>query len=48
LGRAVIGGLLVATSSTLLFLPVVYIFAQGPPIDFDRTIEQELRGVEPA
>jgi multidrug efflux pump subunit AcrB len=49
LGRAVIGGLLIATVSTLLFLPVVYSYLRkGPPIDFDRRIEEEARGVEPA
>jgi multidrug efflux pump subunit AcrB len=47
LGRAVIGGLLIATVSTLLFLPVVYSYLrQGPPIDFDRRIEEEARGGE--
>jgi len=49
LGRAVIGGLLIATISTLFFLPVVYSYLRkGPPIDFERRIEQEALGVEPA
>ena len=49
LGRAVIGGLLIATISTLFFLPVVYSYLRkGPPIDFERRIEEEALGVEPA
>jgi multidrug efflux pump subunit AcrB len=42
LGRAVIGGLLVATASTLLFVPVVYSYLRkSPPLDFDRLIAEE-------
>jgi multidrug efflux pump subunit AcrB len=42
LGRAVIGGLLFATCSTLLFVPIVYsVLRKGPPIDFSKEIEQE-------
>ena len=42
LGRAVIGGLLVATASTLLVVPVIYsILRKKPPIDYDREIELE-------
>lgn len=42
LGRAVIGGLLVATASTLLVVPVMYsIFRKKPPHDYDREIEME-------
>jgi len=42
LGRAVIGGLLVATISTLFFVPVMYTFLrQKAPLDMDRQIEQE-------
>jgi len=42
LGRAVIGGLLFATCSTLLFVPIVYSkLRKGPPIDFAKQIEEE-------
>jgi multidrug efflux pump subunit AcrB len=42
LGRAVIGGLLVATFSTLFFVPIVYsILRKQPPQDQDRIIEEE-------
>jgi CzcA family heavy metal efflux pump len=42
LGRAVIGGLLVATFTTLLFVPIVYTYLRKkPPLDLDRQIEQE-------
>jgi CzcA family heavy metal efflux pump len=42
LGRAVIGGLLVATVSTLFFVPIMYTFLRKKaPIDMDRRIEQE-------
>jgi multidrug efflux pump subunit AcrB len=33
LGRAVIGGLIVATCATLLFVPVVFAFAHGSKAD---------------
>jgi Cu/Ag efflux pump CusA len=42
LGRAVIGGLMVATLSTLFFVPVMYTFLRTKaPLDMDRQIEQE-------
>ncbi len=37
LGRAVIGGLIVATFATLFFVPVVYSYLRKrPPVDLDR------------
>ena len=42
LGRAVIGGLLFATFSTLFFVPIVYSYLRKtPPVDLDREIEEE-------
>ena len=42
LGRAVIGGLIFATFSTLFFVPIVYSFLRRkPPVDQDRRIEEE-------
>jgi multidrug efflux pump subunit AcrB len=42
LGRAVIGGLFLATLSTLFVVPIVYTFARKkPPVDFDKRIEEE-------
>jgi len=42
LGRAVIGGLLFATVSTLFFVPVMYtLLRRKPPIDYDRQIDLE-------
>ena len=42
LGRAVIGGLLFATFSTLFFVPMVYSFLRKkPPMNQDRLIEDE-------
>jgi multidrug efflux pump subunit AcrB len=42
LGRAVIGGLLFATFSTLLFVPIMYTFLRKkPPVHVDREIEHE-------
>jgi multidrug efflux pump subunit AcrB len=42
LGRAVIGGLLLATLTTLFFVPIMYTFLRHkPPVDYDRQIEQE-------
>ncbi len=42
LGRAVIGGLLVATFATLFFVPIAYSFLRkAPPLDQDRQIEEE-------
>jgi multidrug efflux pump subunit AcrB len=42
LGRAVIGGLLLATVTTLFVVPLVYsLLRKNPPIDFERRIEDE-------
>ena len=42
LGRAVIGGLIFATFSTLFFVPIVYSFLRKkPPINLDQQIEKE-------
>ncbi len=42
LGRAVIGGLIFATFSTLFFVPIVYSFLRSkPPVDQDAQIEME-------
>jgi multidrug efflux pump subunit AcrB len=42
LGRAVIGGLVVATFSTLFFVPVMYSYLRTrPPLNLDRQIEEE-------
>jgi multidrug efflux pump subunit AcrB len=42
LGRAVIGGLIFATFSTLFFVPIVYSFLRTKaPVDQDRRIEEE-------
>lgn len=42
LGRAVIGGLLFATFSTLFFVPIVYSFLRKvPPVDLDKQLEEE-------
>jgi multidrug efflux pump subunit AcrB len=42
LGRAVVGGLIFATFSTLFFVPIVYTFLrQKPPVNQDRVIEEE-------
>jgi multidrug efflux pump subunit AcrB len=47
LGRAVIGGLIVATFATLFFVPVVYSYLRKkPPVDLDRLIAAEERGAE--
>jgi len=44
LGRAVIGGLIVATFATLLFVPIVYSYLRKtPPADLDRRIQTEER-----
>jgi multidrug efflux pump subunit AcrB len=44
LGRAVIGGLLMATVTTLFVVPIVYSYLRRePPIDHDRQIEEEER-----
>ncbi|HVN22063.1 MAG TPA: efflux RND transporter permease subunit [Bryobacteraceae bacterium] len=42
LGRAVIGGLLLATPTTLLFVPIVYtMLRRTAPVDMDRRIAEE-------
>ena len=42
LGRAVIGGLLLATPTTLLFVPIMYSWLRRKaPVDMDRVIAQE-------
>ncbi|HYK92227.1 MAG TPA: efflux RND transporter permease subunit [Acidobacteriota bacterium] len=42
LGRAVIGGLIMATATTLFFVPVVYSYLRNkPPVDKDRQFEEE-------
>jgi multidrug efflux pump subunit AcrB len=42
LGRAVIGGLLMATLTTLFVVPLVYsLLRKNPPIDFERRIVEE-------
>ena len=44
LGRAVIGGLLVATLSTLFIVPIFYsMLRKHAPIDYDEKIEKEYR-----
>jgi multidrug efflux pump subunit AcrB len=49
LARAVIGGLVVATVSTLFFVPVVYTWLRKkPPINKDRQIEEEANEGAPA
>ncbi len=42
LGRAVIGGLVLATVTTLFVVPIVYsLMKKNPPVDFDRKIAEE-------
>jgi multidrug efflux pump subunit AcrB len=42
LGRAVIGGLLLATLTTLFIVPLVYsLLRKNPPVDFERRIVEE-------
>ena len=44
LGRAVIGGLVLATVTTLFVVPIVYsLLRKKPPVDFDRRIAEEER-----
>jgi len=44
LGRAVIGGLLLATVTTLFIVPIVYsVMRKKPPVDYDRKLEEEER-----
>ncbi len=48
LGRAVIGGLIMATFTTLFFVPVVYSYLRKkPPVDKDLQFERESRVGEP-
>ncbi|HEY3939051.1 MAG TPA: efflux RND transporter permease subunit [Bryobacteraceae bacterium] len=45
LGRAVIGGLLVATVSTLFIVPIIYsLLRKKAPIDYDERIDKEYKG----
>ena len=45
LGRAVIGGLLVATLGTLFIVPIFYsMLRKHPPVDFDARIDGEYKG----
>ena len=45
LGRAVIGGLLIATVSTLFIVPIFYSLLRGKaPINYDEKIDREYRG----
>ena len=42
LGRAVIGGLLLATVGTLFIVPVIYsLLKKGAPVDYDKQIDEE-------
>jgi H+/gluconate symporter-like permease len=42
LGRAVIGGLIVATFSTLFVVPIIYtLLRKKAPVDHDKKIEDE-------
>jgi multidrug efflux pump subunit AcrB len=44
LGRAVIGGLILATVTTLFIVPIVYsLMRKKPPVDFDLKLEAEER-----
>ena len=48
LGRAVIGGLLLATPTTLLFVPIVYsLVRKNPPVNLDRQISEEAGELSP-
>jgi multidrug efflux pump subunit AcrB len=45
LGRAVIGGLLVATLSTLFIVPIIYsLLRRRAPVDYDERIDKEYQG----
>ena len=49
LGRAVIGGLLLATVGTLFIVPVIYsLLKKDAPVDYDREIDQEYGEGAPA
>jgi CzcA family heavy metal efflux pump len=48
LGRAVIGGLLLATVGTLFIVPVIYsLLKRTPPLDFDKEIDEEYSEGDP-
>ena len=48
LGRAVIGGLLLATVGTLFVVPVIYsLLKKNAPVDYDRDIDVEYEGGKP-
>jgi len=48
LGRAVIGGLIMATFTTLFFVPVVYSYLRKKPrVDLERRFEEESRAGQP-
>ena len=48
LGRAVIGGLMLATVGTLFIVPVIYsLLKKNAPIDFDRAIDDEYGPIPP-
>jgi Cu/Ag efflux pump CusA len=45
LGRAVIGGLALATVTTLFIVPIVYsLLRKKPPVDYDQKIVEEEAG----
>ena len=45
LGRAVIGGLLLATVGTLFIVPIMYtLMRKRAPINYDERIDQEYKG----
>jgi multidrug efflux pump subunit AcrB len=47
LGRAVIGGLMMATVGTLFIVPVIYsLLKKSPPVDFDKQIDEEYGPVD--
>ena len=48
LGRAVIGGLLVATVTTLFIVPIIYTYLRKEtPVNYDEKIDREYRGNNP-
>jgi multidrug efflux pump subunit AcrB len=48
LGRAVIGGLMLATVTTLIVVPIVYTYLRAkPPVDHERRLEQMNRRMQP-
>jgi hypothetical protein len=45
LGRAVIGGLLVATIGTLFVVPIIYsLLRRNVPVNYDERIDKEYKG----